>query len=165
MWQHLGTRAKCQVGEEVEWRRGQSAPALRARGGLSLASFRGFYLPEQHFFLPFFILERISSRRERTVSHCQHPLAISALHPPTERGADLGAEEAHVLGFTRALRPDSETQPAAHTPAGHRTLSTEPYRYRKFPHMPGMQTLLGYAVAPSSRLRYPSRPAWSLSLV
>lgn len=70
-----------------------------------------------------------------------------------------------MLGFTRALRPDSETQPAAHTPAGHRTLSTEPYRYRKFPHMPGMQTLLGYAVAPSSRLRYPSRPAWSLSLV
>lgn len=111
-----------EVGEEEERTLGQSMPALRKRWPFvcqlqSIPSPRTALL-----FLPFFLLQRTSLGRERPVSHCQHPLVINPrillLLSVTERGAKLEEGAASVLGFTRAPRPVSETQPAARTPLG-----------------------------------------------
>ena len=124
-------------------------------------------------FLSFFIWERTSLGRERPVSHCQHPLAITpppppphGPHPPTPIHTESGVElEKGRQACSRLLRlRASDPRPAASSrdPAG-RTHSPEditcpprgPADTGNSPQLPGLQTLLGYAVAPSPRLGSP----------
>lgn len=120
------------------------------------------------FFFSFFIWERTSLGRERAVSHCQHPLPITPSPPPhdphpptpihTESGAELekGRQACSRLLGLRASAPRPAASPRdpdgrTHSPEDITCPPRGPADTGNSPQLPGIQTLLGYAVAPSPR--------------
>lgn len=116
-------------------------------------------------FLSFFIWERTSLGRERAVSHCQHPLAITPSPPPhdphpptpihTESGAELekGRQECSRLLGLRASAPRPAASPRdpdgrTHSPEDITCPPRGPADTGNSPQLPGIKHSSGMQSRP-----------------
>lgn len=97
---------------------------------------------KNYLFCPLSILERTSSGREKTMSHCQHPFIVSPASSyssslETRKARRRGDQRAPVYSARRLGSPNSGQylDPASRTPHpwGEHMVFSGPYGLRKYP--------------------------------